>query len=301
MDANPPHPELDLVNGEPAFKKDRPPTESLGFDEGRSDNFPPEHGSTTDTGAGEPVPGEHSDARNWREQDYHDIDEKIADREAKKGVLDETPADSDGWVEAHNAKNDASEVLGEEASNHAIRDQLHRQFSEAFPEEEFDFRPHPDSTPGDQRFQLVDADGNVRAEITPHHPTGGGKPGNTNFDQIWEVDYKNGGDPHYVVHEAKGPGGKPSERYLPLENRTVKQGHPDYFDDTLKNMRSGDKDLANALARAKVDGRLDYVEVRARVDESVTPHVNLGYDYKPYNGYGYQSPLSKAEPATPEE
>ncbi|MEU7787878.1 hypothetical protein [Amycolatopsis sp. NPDC049159] len=290
MNANPPHPELDLVDGKPAFKKDRPPTESLGYDEGRSGHFPPEH-----------VPGEHFDTRNWRERDYHDIGEKIADREAKKQVYDRTPADSDGWVEAHNAKNNASESLGEEASNHAIRDQVHRRFGEAFPDEEFDFRPHPDSAPGDQRFQLVDARGDVRAEITPHHPTDGGKPGNTNFDQIWEVDYKNGGEPHYVVHEAKGPGGKASERYLPLENRTVKQGHPDYFDDTLKNMRRGDKNLAHALALAKLDGRLDYVEVRARVDESVTPHVNLGYDHKPYNGYGYRSPELGTEPVPPEE
>ncbi|TVT36663.1 hypothetical protein FNH05_25390, partial [Amycolatopsis rhizosphaerae] len=290
MNANPPHPELYLVDGEPAFKKDRPPAESLGFDESRSDSFPPEH-----------VPGGHADTRNWRERDYHDIEAKIADREAKKKVYDDTPPDSDGWVDAHNAKNNASEVLGEEASNHAIRDRVYRQFREAFPHEEFDFRPHPDATPGDQRFQLVDADGTVRAEITPHHPTDGSKPGNTNFDQIWEVDYKNGGEPHYIVHEAKGPGGKPSERYLPLEGRTVKQGHPDYFDDTLKHMRRGSRELANALERAKLDGRLDYVEVRARVDESVTPHVNLGYDYKPYNGYGYQSPLSNAENAKPEE
>ncbi|WP_033293749.1 hypothetical protein [Amycolatopsis jejuensis] len=314
---NPPHP-VDLVDGKPVFKHDRPAAESLGFDESRSGSHPPQRGhegapehdagtgqhhddhGTGEHGTGDPqhVSGPHSDTSNWRDKDYDAIDDKIADREAKKAELANTPADSDDWTAAHNAKNDASEVLGEETSGHAVRDRLHRDFSDAYPDEHFDVREHPDAPEGSHRYQIVDADGNVRADITPRHPVDGAKPGPGNFDHIWEVDYRNGGEPHYIVHEAKGPGGKPSERYLPEVARTYKQGHPAYFDDIVKKMARTDPELADALERAKLDKRLDYVEVRSLVDESVTPHQNLGYDYKPYNGYDYQSPL---RPASGEE
>ena len=306
---NPPHP-LDLVDGKPTFKHDRPAAESLGFDEGRSSTHAPqrdqpssshdtdhEAGHTAETGGHDTpsaeghVPGPHSDSRNWRDHDYDAIEDRIADREAKKAILDDTPTDDDGWKTAHNAKNDASEVLGEEASGHAVRDRLHREFSEAFPEDNFDVRPHPDAPEGSHRYQIVDADGNVRADITPRHPIDGEKPGPGNFDHIWEVDHHDGGEPHYIVHEAKGPGGGTSERYLPEVARTYKQGHPAYFDDIVKRMALTDPGLAHALERAKLEKRLDYIEVRALVDESVTPHRNLGYDYKPFNGYDYESPL----------
>jgi hypothetical protein len=178
-----------------------------------------------------------------------------------------------------------------------VRDRLHREFSEAFPEDNFDVRPHPDAPEGSHRYQVVDADGNVRADITPRHPTDGEKPGQGNFDHIWEVDHHNGGEPHYIVHEAKGPGGGTSERYLPDIARTYKQGHPAYFDDIVKRMALTDPALADALERAKLEKRLDYIEVRALVDESVTPHRNLGYDYKPFNGYDYQSPLRPPDSA----
>lgn len=305
-DANPPP--VDLVDGQPRFKSERPPAEFQGFDRERSDNFPPRREnqpeSTSDRHDGDPAPDRHTpgedvDTRNWRERDYDRIDEKIADRQAKQDKLDETPESSDEWTEAFNAKNDASEVLGEEASHHAIRDRLHRDFSEAFPDERFDVRPHPDAPEGSQRYQIVDADGTVRADITPRHPTGGGKPGPGNFDHIWEVRYEGVKDPHYIVHEAKGPGGKPSTRYLKAEDRVVRQGHPDYYDDLVAKTRKTDPGLADALERAKLQRRLDYIEIRARVDESVTPHVNLGYDFKPYGGFGYESPLPK--PPKPNE
>jgi hypothetical protein len=308
-DANPP--QLDLVNGQPKFKSDRPPAEFQGFDKDRSEHFPPQRqdrpdstadGQDGDTG-GRPgqdstsdTPDQHPrgddvDTRDWRERDYDRIDERVAERQAKQDAFDKTPEGSDEWPKAFSAKNDAAEVLGEEASNHAIRDRLHRDFSAAFPDQEFDVRPHPDAPDGSQRYQIVDADGNVRAEITPRHSTDGSKPGSGNFDHIWEVKYDGVKDPHYIVHEAKGPGGKPSERYLKEEGRVVRQGHPDYYDDLVS--RVTDPQLKDALERAKLQKRLDYIEVRARVDESVTPHVNLGYDFKPYGGYGYQSPLPK--------
>uniref|UniRef100_UPI001ABF5A01 hypothetical protein n=1 Tax=Amycolatopsis kentuckyensis TaxID=218823 RepID=UPI001ABF5A01 len=306
----PPPPQLDLVNGEPRFKGDRPPPESLGFDESRSSTHPPqrtpEHDATSDghePGTGhdqtpsEPAAGELPDTRNWRETDYDRIDDRVHDRQVAQEEYHDTPRDADDWVDKHNARNDASERLGEEASGHAVRDRLHRDFSEAFPGEHFDVRPHPDAPDGSHRYQIVDAGGNVRAEITPRHPIDGGKPGAGNFDHIWEVDYKNGGEPHYIVHEAKGPGGQPSTHYDRARDRTFQQGHPEYFDYLVKRMEKTDPDLAEALERAKLQKRLDYVEVRARVDESGSTHVNLGYDYKPYNGYGYQSPL----PAPPAE
>ncbi|MEA5358571.1 hypothetical protein VA596_03405 [Amycolatopsis sp., V23-08] len=303
---DPPPPQLDLVDGEPRFKSDRPPAESLGFDESRSSTHPPqrdvtaeghEPGTGHDHTPGEDAPGEVPDARNWRENDYDRIDDRVHDRQTAQEEYHDTPKDADDWVDKHNARNDASERLGEEASGHALRDRLHRDFSESFPGEDFDVRPHPDAPEGSHRYQIVDADGAVRAEISPRHPIDGGKPGAGNFDHIWEVDYKNGGEPHYIVHEAKGPGGQPSTHYDRARDRTFQQGHPEYFDYLVKRMEKTDPDLAEALERAKLQKRLDYVEVRARVDESVSPHTNLGYDYKPYNGYGYQSPL----PAPPAE
>lgn len=316
-DYDPNPPPLDLVDGQPKFKSDRPPAEFQGFDKDRSDNFPPQREDTPDSTSDGPdgdsgrqpdqdatsdtpdrhTPGEDVDTKNWRERDYDQIDDKIADRQAKQETLAETPEDSDEWPKAFSSKNDASEVLGEEASNHAIRDRLHRDFSASFPDEQFDVRPHPDAPEGSQRYQIVDGDGNVRADITPRHPTDGSKPGSGNFDHIWEVKYDGVKDPHYVVHEAKGPGGKPSERYLKAEGRVVRQGHPDYYDDLVS--RVTDPQLVDALEKAKLQKRLDYIEVRARVDESVTPHVNLGYDFKPYGGYGYESPLPK--PPKPNE
>ncbi|MGW5721803.1 hypothetical protein ACWEVP_36910 [Amycolatopsis sp. NPDC003865] len=306
----PPPPQLDLVDGQPRFKSDRPPAESLGFDESRSSTHPPqrtpEHEVTPeghepatghDQAPGQHEPGEVPDTRNWRETDYDRIDDRVHDRQVAQDEYHDTPKDADDWVDKHNARNDASERLGEEASGHALRDRLHRDFSASFPGEDFDVRPHPDAPEGSHRYQIVDADGNVRAEITPRHPIDGGKPGAGNFDHIWEVDYKNGGEPHYIVHEAKGPGGQPSTHYDRVRDRTFQQGHPEYFDYLVRRMEKTDPDLADALERAKLEHRLDYVEVRARVDESGSTHVNTGYDYKPYNGYGYQSPL----PAPPAE
>ncbi|WP_255632364.1 hypothetical protein [Amycolatopsis sp. TNS106] len=317
-DANPP--QVDLVNGQPRFKSERPPAEFQGFDKDRSDNFPPKRENQPDSGSdgqdgdsrrpsqqddtssdtsGRRTPGEDVDTRNWRERDYDRIDEKIEERRLKQDDFDKTTEGTDEWSKAFGAKNHASEVLGEEASNHAIRDRLHRDFSASFPGEQFDVRPHPDAPEGSQRYQIVDSKGEVRADITPRHPTDGSKPGAGNFDHIWEVKYAGVKDPHYVVHEAKGPGGKPSTRYLKAEDRVVRQGHPDYYDDLVAKTRKSDPVLAEALERAKLEKRLDYIEIRAQVDESVTPHVNLGYDFKPYGGFGYKSPLPK--PPTPNE
>ncbi|ATY14702.1 hypothetical protein CU254_33015 [Amycolatopsis sp. AA4] len=319
---NPPHP-VDLVDGKPVFKHDRPAAEFMGYDDARSGTHAPQRGDATapehnggqhdggqhqgdhaghDSGNGQHdqapaeqhVPGTHSDTSNWREKDYDAIDQKVHDRETKYHELNDTPKDSPEWKDAHNAKNDASEKLGEEASGHAVRDRLHREFTQAHPDQHFDVREHPDAPEGSHRYQIVDGDGNVRADITPRHPIDGEKPGAGNFDHIWEVDYHNGGEPHYIVHEAKGPGGQPSTRYVPEDMRTYRQGHPKYFDDIVKKMAHTDPDLADALERAKLQKRLDYVEVRALVDQTEHTHKNLGYAYKPFNGYDYQSPLTPA-------
>ncbi|GHF26953.1 hypothetical protein GCM10017786_71440 [Amycolatopsis deserti] len=311
VDPRNPPPPLDLVDGKPAFKSDRPPVERAEFDGDRSRVYPPTRqaddpgtppdSSTPDTPAetrpGAPETGgdqpdfpDHS--QDWRDDDYDAIDDRIADREEKIERYRETPEDSDDWADAHNQRNDASEALGERAAEHAIRDRVHRDFSEAFPDREITLRESPDHGPGSQRYQVVDAGtGEVMGEIVPRHSTDGGKPGSGNFDQIWEVHYKPGEPPHYIVHEAKGPGGQPSSRYLPGENRVVGQGHPDYFTDVAS--RIPDRDLAADLELAKLDGRLDYVEVRALVDETDSPHVNLGYEYKPYLGYDYRPPFGE--------
>ncbi|MEU3769307.1 hypothetical protein AB0E55_29995 [Amycolatopsis keratiniphila] len=317
-DYDPKPPPVDLVDGKPRFKSERPPAEFQGFDRERSGHFPPHtetrpdpspdgqggdgarhHDQNDAPSEGRPTLGEDVDTRSWRERDYEQIDEKIADRQAKQEKLDETPKTADEWPKTFSSRNDASEVLGEAASSHAIRDRLHRDFTEAFPNERFDVRPDPDAPAGSQRYQIVDADGNVRAEITPRHPTGGEKPGPGSFDHIWEVRYEGVTDPYYIVHEAKGPGGKPSTRYLAAEDRTVRQGHPDYYDDVVAETRKTDPGLADDLERAKLEKRLDYVEIRATVDESVNPHANLGYDFEPYAGFGYDSPLPK--PPKPNE
>ncbi|MFB9929643.1 hypothetical protein ACFORO_37655 [Amycolatopsis halotolerans] len=319
---NPPHP-VDLVDGKPVFKHDRPAAEFMGYDDARSRTHAPQRDSVDgatpqhDTGNGQHqgdhagqhdshdsgdgqhpgeqhVPGTHSDTSNWREKDYDAIDQKVHDRETKYHELNDTPKDSPEWKDAHNAKNDASEKLGEEASGHAVRDRLHREFTQAHPDQNFDVREHPDAPEGSHRYQVVDGDGNVRADITPRHPIDGEKPGAGNFDHIWEVDYHNGGEPHYIVHEAKGPGGQPSTRYVPEDKRTYRQGHPAYFDDIVTKMARTDPDLADALERAKLQKRLDYVEVRALVDQTERTHKSLGYAYKPFNGYDYQSPLTPA-------
>ncbi|WP_406638276.1 hypothetical protein [Amycolatopsis sp. WGS_07] len=312
---------MDLVDGKPVFKHDRPAAEFMGYDDARSATHAPQRAPEHDAGGGQHqgdgsgqhagehdsgnsqhdqnageqhVPGTHSDTSNWREKDYDAIDEKVRDRETKYHELNDTPNDSPEWKDAHNAKNDASEKLGEEASGHAVRDRLHREFTEAHPDQNFDVREHPDAPEGSHRYQIVDGDGNVRADITPRHPIDGEKPGAGNFDHIWEVDYHNGGEPHYIVHEAKGPGGQPSTRYVPEDMRTYRQGHPKYFDDIVKKMAHTDPDLADALERAKLQKRLDYVEVRALVDQTEHTHKNLGYAYKPFNGYDYKSPLTPA-------
>ncbi|MEV5299607.1 hypothetical protein [Amycolatopsis methanolica] len=311
VDPRNPPPPLDLVDGKPAFKSDRPPVERLGFDDARSRVYPPTRQaddlggapdpSTPDTPATPDSPATPDNAdqpdypdhsQDWRDDDYDAIDEKIADREEKIERYRETPEDADDWVDAHNQKNDASEALGERAAEHAIRDRVHRDFSEAYPDRPITLRESPDHGPGSQHYQVVDADtGDVLGEIIPRHSTDGGKPGSGKFDQIWEVHYQPGEPPHYIVHEAKGPGGQPSSRYLPAENRVVAQGHPDYFDDVAS--RIPDRDLAAELELAKLDNRLDYVEVRALVDETDSPHVNLGYEYKPYLGYDYQPPFGE--------
>lgn len=81
----------------------------------------------------------------------------------------------------------------------------------------------------------------------------------------------------------------------------VEQGHPDYLDDTLKAMqRRGGEDakLASELAEARLDNRLDYVEVRARVDTSGSGHEFDGFEYRPYEGHNYKSRL---QPPSTEE
>ena len=59
-----------------------------------------------------------------------------------------------------------SEALGEEASSHAIRDRLHRDFREAFPGEDFDLRPHREVTP-DLFGAAMDGTDPDQARLTP--------------------------------------------------------------------------------------------------------------------------------------
>jgi hypothetical protein len=126
-----------------------------------------------------------------------------------------------------------------------------------------------------------------------HRP---GTPGNSNFDQVYKVDYLDGQKPDYVVHEAKAPSGPASERIVQTAEgpKVYQQGHPAYFDDTLQAMerRGGaDAELAEELRKAKKDGRLDYVEVRAQTNETGVDHELTGWKYRPFEGYDYQPRL----------
>ncbi|WP_246511840.1 toxin glutamine deamidase domain-containing protein [Kitasatospora gansuensis] len=92
------------------------------------------------------------------------------------------------------------------------------------------------------------------------------KDGNNRFDQIWQRE-----DGGFVVVEAKAPSADLGDRKA-LNGRQVMQGHPDYFEAILAQMkdRKGDDGTEAALARklraAWKAGKLDYVMVKAKVD-----------------------------------
>lgn len=307
----------DPVNERAYFKDDRPPLERAQFVDERSvkverprssqdqedidadgevDTGPDNPSKSDDSSASNDSPNSDTDeypsTQNWRDEDYAKLDEMVEDRERKlerkSEIGEKTEENAQEWKDAHNEANDASEALGEQASTHAIKDQVYQKLVQQYGGDNVTLQPHPE---GGERFQAFDNDGNLIAEIKPHHSIEG-QPGANSFDQIWEVDYHNGGKPHFIVHEAKGPGGGTSSHYLSDENRTVEQGHPDYFQNMLRKFASKDADLAAELQEALLDNRLDYVKVRALVDTSTTPHSYAGYEYHPYAGYDYKGPFS---------
>lgn len=296
-------PPVNLNNGKPEFKADRPPAESLGFDESRSTNQP-RHESDSGDGSQDTRQDAYRDEQGWQASDDRAIDEKTATRQEKmqdtQDALRDTPKGSPERSEAIGAQTKASEEFGEQVSVHALRDRVHGQFAHAFPDAEVDFRTKgggdfdPSHTSRDV-LEVYDAKtGKVLAEITPMHTPG--TPGHSNFDQVYKVDHLDGSKPDYVIHEAKAPSGDPSERKVVVNGETkyYEQGHPAYFADTLSAMerRGGDEALlAEELRKAKKDGRLDYVEVRAQTNEKGAQHELTGWKYRPYEGYDYKPRL----------
>ncbi|MEV6428723.1 hypothetical protein [Nocardia sp. NPDC051463] len=288
-------PPVDLDKGVPKFKSDRPPAESLGFDEDRSRILRPLPGDTN------VAPGGYPGTQGWRPADYREIDSHLSRRqeamEAAAAARRDTLEGSAERSDTIRTQTKVSERFGEQVSAHAIRERVHGQFAAAFPDARIEFR-HADGGEFDpshtsrKTLQAYDADtGKVFAEIRPMHSEG--TPGQSNFDQIWKVDYQDGDPPDYVIHEAKAPSGPASERTLHGDDgiRVVQQGHPDYFEDTLQAMeRRSDSEalLAEELRKANRDGRLDYLEVRSQVDESGPDHEFDGWKYRPFDGYNYQ-------------
>ncbi|MFE7800769.1 hypothetical protein [Nocardia sp. NPDC057440] len=288
-------PRVDLEKGLPKFKSDRPPAESLGFDEERSRILRPQPVNTN------AAPRGYLGTQGWRPADYREIDSHLSRRqeamEAWAKARRDTPDGSQERSDAIRTQTKVSERFGEQVSAHAIRERVHGQFAALFPDTRIEFR-HADGGEFDpshtsrKTVQAYDAEtGKVFAEIEPMHSEG--TPGNSNFDQIWKLDYQDGNPPDYVIHEAKAPAGPASERTLHTDDgiRVVQQGHPDYFEDTLQAMERRTDDealLADELRKAKRDGRLDYLEVRSQVDESGQDHEFDGWKYRPFDGYDYQ-------------
>lgn len=179
-------------------KSDRPPVEASDHDSSRArvveparedahvtdrNDAPGSHGGGQDESAGSVVDTDsteaaenYADASGWREEDYRGIDELISDREQKLHRLRATEEETDAWTVAHNARNDASEALGEKAAEHAVRDQVHNELR-AHHGNDVTLRAHPEHPPGSQRFQAVDGQGRILGEIEPMHPVSGAKPG----------------------------------------------------------------------------------------------------------------------------
>ncbi|GGU44231.1 hypothetical protein [Streptomyces violascens] len=101
-----------------------------------------------------------------------------------------------------------------------------------------------------------------------------GARGAHRFDQIWMTD-----DKRFVVVEAKADI-KTSLNYKTIGNRKYSQGRREYWDAILGKMEDrGEITLAEALDQARVDGRLDYVSVKAISDGD----KYTGYEMKYFN------------------
>jgi hypothetical protein len=147
--------------------------------------------------------------------------------------------------EAHRDRTDLGEELGEHAARDAIADQF------PSPPHEIKELPDPDIHGDNTRL--------------------GSKPGSGRFDQIYEVTGPDGKS-RIVVVEAKGPNAGLGTRQG-AGNLRYEQGHPEYVNSIIENMRTNgteaEQNLAEDLARAKRKGNLDYYVAKARVRDEL--------------------------------
>jgi hypothetical protein len=95
----------------------------------------------------------------------------------------------------------------------------------------------------------------------------GSTSGSGEFDQVWRVKNPDGTE-KYVVVEAKG--GSSSLGTRRVEGRPAEQGSPEYFMEIVNVMSKAknpqSREVAGELSDAVRDGKVDYLEVRARIN-----------------------------------
>ncbi|NGY64502.1 hypothetical protein G7043_36885 [Lentzea sp. NEAU-D13] len=296
-------------NGRLEFAKDAPPPLRPDFDKSRHERFDenerrvlpkepedartPDHSDTSANTTGTPqdtaTAPERPSTSGWREEHRERIRVAMEERNAAAAHHEKTSKSFDGgsqeMKDAMSRRRDAGEVLGEEAGELAFRNRLAREYGG---DVDFVRRADPDN-PGREVFDVVDPNnpGEPLATVRPLHNTGAGSG---EFDQIFEIHERGADNPRYVIQEAKGPKGEYSARTLP-DGTSVNQLRRDYMEDVLDAM-ANDKDpnkraLAAQIEIALNDRRVDYVEVRARVDQETGARTATyaGFDYKPVNLY----------------
>ncbi|MFE9751324.1 hypothetical protein ACFYOT_40995, partial [Saccharothrix saharensis] len=298
-------------DGELHFSENRPPPLRPDFDKSRHERFDqddrrvlpkePEDATTSAKSGGDPdadsaaPPPERPSTERWREENHRRIEAAMAERNAAaehhQKTAEEFDDESREMKDAMSRRRDAGEVLGEAVGEHALRNRLAREYDH---EVDFVRRPDPDN-PDNDVFDVVDPNrpgDPPLATVRPLHQPGAG---GGEFDQVFEITPRGEVEPHYVVQEAKGPEGDYSARTLPDGTR-VNQGRRDYFEDVLTAMsRSEDaktRQLAANLRLALLDERVEYVEVRARIDREAgdTSATYAGFDQKPVNLYPPTTP-----------